>query len=105
MRFGEDRDMRLQCTVIALRPADKRFRVGADKIYFSSPDPKAPHYQSATNMFSGKPDGHNTGTVTWYRIKLRQRESTQIIIHGAYDDVESVREIRNHRINSNTIRS
>jgi hypothetical protein len=51
MGFDEDRDM-LRYTRDALR---------LDKIYFSSPDPKAPHLgtQSTTNMFSDKPEGPN----------------------------------------------
>lgn len=78
MGFGEDKDM----------VPKHREVLGeiSDKIYFSPLNPKAS--QSATNMFSYKPEGHNTERERG--IALRYIERNLHSLHGAYDNVESV---------------
>jgi hypothetical protein len=93
MGFGEDKDM-----VPMHREALGQI---SDKIYFSSLNPKAS--QVAANMFSYKPEGHNTGRERG--IALRYVEKNLHRLHGAYDIVEVSEEMRIARINSNTISS
>lgn len=74
MGFGEDRDMLLGASSNVVAVSDYESEHGPIRyilVHLTRKHRTAP--QSATNMFSGKPEGHNTGKVTWYRIKLRQK--------------------------------